>query len=94
MSDKLPLQIHAPPGLVLRNCPQIQNKTKQKLYSNTQSFAFAIFLVHIDKVLAWLSFRKICILKASFSRNLLQITDINFLPTVSLEEYFPPSTAV
>ena len=38
--------------------------------------------VHIDKVLAWLVFRKIYVLKASFSKNLLQITDINFLPTI------------
>ena len=51
-------------------------------------------MVHIDEVLAWLSFRKIYILKASFSKNLLQITDINFLPTVSLEVYLPPSTVV
>ena len=29
--------------------------------------------VHIDKVIAWLRFRKICVLKASFSKNLLQI---------------------
>ena len=28
-----------------------------------------ISLVHLDKVLAWLSFRKICVLKASFSKN-------------------------
>ena len=39
--------------------------------------------VDIDKVLAWLSFRKIYVLKASFSKNLLQITEINFLPTIS-----------
>ena len=39
---------------------------------------------HIDRVLAWLSLRKIYVLKASFSKNLLQITDINFLPTISL----------
>ena len=27
--------------IVLGNCPQIQNKTKQKLYSNTLMFPFA-----------------------------------------------------
>ena len=42
-----------------------------------------ISLVHLDKVLAWLSFTKIYVLKASFSKNLLQITDINVLPTIS-----------
>ena len=39
--------------------------------------------VHIDKVLAWLSFRKIYVLMTSFSKNFVQITDINFLPTIS-----------
>ena len=39
--------------------------------------------VDIDEVLAWLSFRKIYVLKASFSKNMLQITEINFLPTIS-----------
>ena len=35
-----------------------------------------------QKVLARLSFKKIHVLKASFSKNLLQITDINFFPTI------------
>ena len=39
--------------------------------------------VHIDKVLAWLRFRKVHFLKASFSKTFLQITDINLLPTTS-----------
>ena len=39
--------------------------------------------VHIDIVFAWLSFRKIYVLKASFSKTFLQITDINCLPTIS-----------
>ena len=34
------------------------------------------------EILARLSFRKIHVLKASFSKNVLQITDINFLPTI------------
>ena len=38
---------------------------------------------HIDKVLAWLSISKIYALKASFSKKFLQITGINFLPTIS-----------
>ena len=38
---------------------------------------------HKDKVLAWLSISKIYVLKASFSKNVLQITGINFLPTIS-----------
>ena len=42
-----------------------------------------ISLVHKDKVFAWLSFRKIYVLKASFSKNFKQITDINFLLTKS-----------
>ena len=90
--------------------PQIQNKTKQKLYSNTchtcqrivpnencsqkvsqciavcvvQSSLLAwISSVYIDKALAWMSFRKIYVLKANFIKNFLQITDINFLPTIS-----------
>ena len=41
--------------------------------------------VHVNKVLAWLTvrFRKIYVLKASFSKNLRQITDTNFPPTIS-----------
>ena len=39
--------------------------------------------VHIDKILAWLSFRKMYVLKASFSKNLLQYTDKNVLPILS-----------
>ena len=42
-----------------------------------------ISTVHTNKELAWLSFRKIYVLEASFSKNLLKITDINFLPTIS-----------
>ena len=34
------------------------------------------------KVLARLSFKKFHVLKASFSKNVLQITDINFHPTI------------
>ena len=41
-----------------------------------------ISTVHTNKELAWLSFRKIYVLKASFSKNVLQITDMNFLPTI------------
>ena len=33
---------------------------------------------YIDKALAWLSFRKIYVPNASFSKNVLQIIDINF----------------
>ena len=47
-----------------------------------------ISLVYLDKVLAWLSFTKINVLKASFSKNLLQITDINVLPTISYPNGF------
>ena len=42
-----------------------------------------ISLVHLDKVLAWLSFREIYVLKASFSKNIMQITDINILSTIN-----------
>ena len=34
------------------------------------------FSVHIDKVLVWLRLRKIDVLKESFSKTLLYITDI------------------
>ena len=106
------------------NCAQIQNKTKRKLFSNTNfcicqrtirvpnecsqkvsqyiaigvvhsSILAWIFSVHRDKVLAWLSLRTIYVRKASFSKNLLQIAEINFLPTISKangfsEANFPP----
>ena len=36
-----------PQGLVLGNCPKIQNKAKQKLYSNTKFFAFAKELLRV-----------------------------------------------
>ena len=41
--------------------------------------------VHMDKEygLAWLRFRKVYVLKESFSKSFLQITDINFLPTIN-----------
>ena len=39
--------------------------------------------VHIDKVLAWLRSRKVYVLNASFSKTFLQITDLNFVPTIS-----------
>ena len=42
-----------------------------------------IFSVHMDKVLVWPCFRKVYVLKASFSKNCLQITGINFLSTIS-----------
>ena len=52
---------------------------------------FAWFTLHswlgfprfLDKVLAWLRFTKVYVLKASFNENFLQITDINFLSTIS-----------
>ena len=46
-----------------------------------------ISAVRTDKVLAWLSFRKIYVLKASFSKNLLQITDKNFFPGYKLAQW-------
>ena len=63
-------------------------------YSECQMIAVkkcqSILLLRVvhSSVLAWissvhLSFKKIYVLKASFSKNLLQITDINFLPTIS-----------
>ena len=40
--------------------------------------------VHIDKVLTWLRFRKVYVLKVSFSKTfLVKISDINFLPIIS-----------
>ena len=42
-----------------------------------------ISLVHIDKVLAWLRFTKVYVLKATFNKTVLQISDVNFLRTIS-----------
>ena len=69
-------------GLYLYN-PVIVVKTYHSVLLFASSFLAQISSIHIDKVLAWLSFRKIYVLKASFIKNLLQITDINFLPTTS-----------
>ena len=96
----MPLHVLAPQNISLRrlmdgNFPQIQNITKQKLYSNTQIFAFAkellrepnvasqyIVVCVVHSLLACTAEdRKIYVLKASFSNNFLQIVDINFLPT-------------
>ena len=46
-----------------------------------------IFSVHMDKVLVWPRFRKVYVLKASFSKNFLQVTDINFPSTISSVSY-------
>ena len=43
---------------------------------------FTLDEVHTGKALEWLSFRNAYVLKASFGKNFLQITDINFLPTI------------
>ena len=44
--------------------------------------------VHTDKVLALLRFRKVYVLKVRFSKTVLQITEINFLPTISYPNRF------
>ena len=41
------------------------------------------FLGPYRHVLAWMSFRKIYVVKESFSNNILQVIDINFPPTIS-----------
>ena len=38
---------------------------------NFSSLLALISSVHIDKVLEWLRFRMVCVLKASFSKNFL-----------------------
>ena len=43
--------------------------------------------VHVDKVLAWLSFRKIYVLKTSFSKNLPQINDKNYPSNYKLAQW-------
>ena len=53
------------------------------VYEVHSTLSASISLVHIDKVLALLRFRKVYVLKASFSKTFLQITDINFLPIIS-----------
>ena len=52
------------------------------LRGSSSHLAF-ISLVHIDTVLAWLRFRKVYVLKASLRKHFLQVTDINFLSTIS-----------
>ena len=43
--------------------------------------------VHVQKVFAWLSFRKIYVLKASFSKKLPQITDKNYPSNYKLAQW-------
>ena len=47
-----------------------------------------ISLVHIDKVLAWMCFSNLYVLKASFSKTFLQVADLNFIPTISWPNRF------
>ena len=54
--------------IVVRNCCCIVHS----------SLLAWISLVHVHKVLAWLRFTKVYVLKARFSKTFLQITDINF----------------
>ena len=46
---------------------------------------FAWFTLHswLGIVLVWRRFKKVNVLKASFSKTFLQVTDINVLPTIS-----------
>ena len=68
---------------------RVPNDCSQKVlqfiavYEVHSTLSASISLVHIDKVLALLHFRKVYVLKASFSKTFLQITDINFLPIIS-----------
>ena len=63
---------------------RVPNECSQKLSQYVavcvvnSSVLALISSVYIDKALAWLSFRKIYVPNASFSKNVLQITDINF----------------
>ena len=61
------------PFLYSRVYPQIQNKTKQKPYSNTWFLYIPITcakgILRLFFKFAWLSFRKIYVLTASFSKN-------------------------
>ena len=47
-----------------------------------------VSLVHVAKVLASLRFTKVYVLKASFSKTFLQITDINFPSNYKLANRF------
>ena len=85
-----------PRGLLLGKCPQIQ-KTNKQSKNGTVPLKFFICqrtimcakVITVKKLwscvkFAWLSFKKIHVLTASsVSKNSVQITDINFLPTIS-----------
>ena len=59
-------------------CPnwlQSESVTVYCCLSSWSSLLALISSVHIDEGLAWLRFRKVYVLKASVSKNVLQITD-------------------
>ena len=65
---------------LLKNILRVPNDCSQKVlqfiavWAVHSSLSAWISSVHIDKVLAWLRFRKVYVLKASFSKTFLQIT--------------------
>ena len=68
--------------LVPNDCSQKVSQSIAVFVVHSSLLAW-ISSVHIDKEVAWLSFRKIYVLLSSFSKNFVPITDINFLPTIS-----------
>ena len=68
--------------LVPNDCSQKVSQSIAVFLVHSSLLAW-ISSVHIDKEVAWLSFRKIYVLLSSFSKSFVPITDINFLPTIS-----------
>ena len=69
--------------------PDVPNHCSQKVLQFIavcgvhSSLSAWISSVHMDKELAWLRFRKVYVLTESFSKTFLQITDINFRPSIT-----------
>ena len=68
---------------VPNNCSQKVSQFITICVSSSSSLLASISSVLINKVLAWLRLRKVYVLKASFSKSLLQIADLNFLSTIT-----------
>jgi len=84
---------------VPNNCSQKVSQYVAVCVVNSSVLAL-IYSVYTDKALAWLSFRKIYVPNASFSKNVLQITGINFqasnynLAQWILRRILPPSISL
>ena len=72
--------LHLPNNYYLCQMIAVENSVSQHIAVCVvhSSVLASISSVHIDKILAWMSFRKIYVLQASFSKNFLKITDVKF----------------